>query len=357
MLIKSQEVFHMQIGEVIRKYRKERNLTQEEMANRLGVTAPAVNKWENANSLPDVLLLAPIARLLGISLDTLLSFREELTTEEIQRLVYEADEKLKSETYEEAFQWAKTILEQYPNCEELIWQLAVVFDARRIVAEDEIPDPEQYDDYIKNCYVRVLASENERTRSRAADALFGFYVRKEQYEKAEECLSYFSIQNPERKRKQADIYSKTGRIKEAYKTLEELLFSDYGMVCMVFHNLYMLAMQENDLEKAHMLVEKQRKLANVFDMGAYHEASCKLELATVEKDEDTVIEMMEEMLASIGKINDFRRSPLYEHMDFKDTREEFLTELRENLLACFQDEETYGFLKENKRWQELINRE
>jgi hypothetical protein len=44
-------------------------------------------------------------------------------------------------------------------------------------------------------------------------------------------------------------------------------------------------------------------------------------------------------------------------MDFKETREEFLAELRENLLACFRDEETYGFLKENKRWQELINRE
>lgn len=36
----------MNINEVIRKYRKERNMTQEEMANRLGVSAPAVNKWE-----------------------------------------------------------------------------------------------------------------------------------------------------------------------------------------------------------------------------------------------------------------------------------------------------------------------
>jgi tetratricopeptide (TPR) repeat protein len=286
----------------------------------------------------------------------LLSFREELTAEEIQRLVYEADERLKSETYEEAFQWAKTIIEQYPNCAELILQLAVVFDARRLFVADEIPDSEQYDDYIKNCYVRALASEDERTRSRAADSLFGFYARKEQYEKAEECLSYFSIQNPERKRKQADIYSKTGRIKEAYKTLEELLFSDYGMVSMVFHNVYMLAMQENNLEKAHMLVEKQRKLASIFDMGAYHEASCKLEIATVEKDEDIVIETMEEMLASIGKITDFRKSPLYEHMDFKETRDEFMTEIRENLLACFCDEETYGFLRENKRWQELMKR-
>lgn len=41
----------MKIGEIIRKYRKEKNLTQEEMANRLGVTAPAVNKWENGGSL------------------------------------------------------------------------------------------------------------------------------------------------------------------------------------------------------------------------------------------------------------------------------------------------------------------
>lgn len=41
----------MQIGEVIRKYRKEKNMTQEEMAERLGVTPPAVNKWEQGGSL------------------------------------------------------------------------------------------------------------------------------------------------------------------------------------------------------------------------------------------------------------------------------------------------------------------
>lgn len=41
----------MQIGETMRKYRKMRDMTQEEMANRLGVTPPAVNKWENGGSL------------------------------------------------------------------------------------------------------------------------------------------------------------------------------------------------------------------------------------------------------------------------------------------------------------------
>lgn len=63
----------MEIGSVIRKYRKEAWLTQEEMANRLGVTAPAVNKWENGDTKPDIDLLASIAKLFNISLDTLLS--------------------------------------------------------------------------------------------------------------------------------------------------------------------------------------------------------------------------------------------------------------------------------------------
>ena len=38
------------LGEIIRENRKRMGLTQEEMANRLGVTAPAVNKWENGVS-------------------------------------------------------------------------------------------------------------------------------------------------------------------------------------------------------------------------------------------------------------------------------------------------------------------
>ena len=40
----------MNIGNVIKKYRKESGFTQEELANRLGVTTPAVNKWENGVS-------------------------------------------------------------------------------------------------------------------------------------------------------------------------------------------------------------------------------------------------------------------------------------------------------------------
>ena len=321
----------MTIGKVIRKYRKLRNMTQEEMAGRLGVTAPAVNKWENEVSYPDIMMLAPIARLLGISLDTLLAFHEELTMEEITGLVSEADRRLKEEPYGEALRWAKEKLEQYPNCELLILNVAAIFDAWRTM--EDIPDGDQYDGYM----------------------LVSFYMRKKQYDKAEKYLDYFSIQNPERKRKQAQIYAETGRIKEAYKAYEELVFTDYQRTSMELQGIYMLAIWENDRKKAHMIADKQKELAKCFEMGKYYEISSGLDLATLEKDGDLVVALAKEMLSCVAQIGAFRKSPLYEHMDFKEVSGEFVGELKENLLKCFRDEESYGFLKDDERWQRLIN--
>lgn len=122
----------MDIGVVIKKYRKEAGMTQEEMANRLGVTTPAVNKWENSNSKPDIELLAPIARLLDISLDTLLSFHEKLSDTEIEEIIRKMDRMFSEEGYEKTYEWALRLIKEYPNCNMLIWQIAVMLDARRI---------------------------------------------------------------------------------------------------------------------------------------------------------------------------------------------------------------------------------
>lgn len=342
----------MQIGKTIRKYRKEKGMTQEEMANRLGVTTPAVNKWENENSYPDITLLAPIARLLDISLDILLSFHEELTKEEINDFVLEADQRFAASAYDEVFLWAKSIIEEYPNCLTLIWQLATILDARRLLME--ISDNADYDAYILKCYKRVLESEDETLRTSAADSLFAYYLRNEKYETAEEYLQYYSTQNPLRKLKQAAIYSKTNRISEAYKAYEELLFSGYQMLNMTFSHLYLLNLNEQNFDKAHLFTDKQQALAHLFEMGKYHEVSCKLDLATAEKDADTVLDTMEAMLLSLDDITSFINSPLYEHMEFKKADSNFSKQLKQNLLDCFQDKEIYGFLENDERWKQII---
>ncbi|MCI5945126.1 MAG: helix-turn-helix domain-containing protein [Eubacterium sp.] len=344
----------MQLGQVIRKYRKQKKLTQEEMAFRLGVTAPAVNKWERGVSLPDISLLAPIARLLEITTDDLLSFREKLTDEEINDIINQANHLLEEKSYEEVFDWAGKMLQQYPGCEKLIWQLAVILDAGRIIGD--VPDQDKYDDMICAWYEQALESKDETIRQGAADSLFGLYIRKNEFEKAEKYLSFFSLQNPERKRKQAQIYSEMNRISEAYQAYEELLFADYQMVSATIQGLFVLAIKEKNYEKAHFLADKLLELTKCFEMGQYREAASQLEIATIEKNRESLPDIMEQMLEHVDDINSFTRSPLYEHMKFKDLDETFLKELKNNLLKCFRDEETYGFLKNEERWERIRRR-
>ena len=73
----------MKLHDVIRTRRQTLGLTQEELARRLGVSAPAVNKWERSIHYPDITLLPSLARVLGVDLNTLLSFQEDMTEEEI----------------------------------------------------------------------------------------------------------------------------------------------------------------------------------------------------------------------------------------------------------------------------------
>ena len=71
------EVATMNIGNNIAVLRKKKGITQEELANELGVSAQAVSKWENNSSCPDVSLLTKIADYFGVSVDALLRAQED----------------------------------------------------------------------------------------------------------------------------------------------------------------------------------------------------------------------------------------------------------------------------------------
>ena len=60
------------MGQIIRRLRKERNLTQEELAEQLNISSQAVSKWENNTAMPDISQVVPLAKLFGVSTDFLL---------------------------------------------------------------------------------------------------------------------------------------------------------------------------------------------------------------------------------------------------------------------------------------------
>ena len=60
-------------GATIKKLREEKGLTQLQLAENLGVTAKAVSKWETAKGLPDISLVEPLSKTLGVSVMELMS--------------------------------------------------------------------------------------------------------------------------------------------------------------------------------------------------------------------------------------------------------------------------------------------
>ena len=68
----------MTIGKRIAALRREKNLKQDDLAQMLEVSPQAVSKWENDQTCPDISLLPKLARILGVSVDELLSGKQEL---------------------------------------------------------------------------------------------------------------------------------------------------------------------------------------------------------------------------------------------------------------------------------------
>lgn len=124
----------MNIGKQIKNYRKNASLTQEQVATYLGVSTPAVNKWEKGNTYPDISLLPALARLLKIDMNELFSFREELTETEIGLFVNELSE-ISLTNFTEAFEMGKSKIQEYPHCDLLIYSTATILNSTLLLSD------------------------------------------------------------------------------------------------------------------------------------------------------------------------------------------------------------------------------
>lgn len=108
----------------IQKFRKEKGLTQEQLAESLGVTFAAVSKWERGVATPDLDLIASMANLFGISVDTLIGFKLEDNT--LKKYTERVNELFAHDKYEEALSVCEEALFRYPNNYDVVHDTAVV---------------------------------------------------------------------------------------------------------------------------------------------------------------------------------------------------------------------------------------
>lgn len=213
----------MRINKIISEKRKALGLTQEQVANYLGVTAPAVNKWEKGTTYPDITLLPALARLLKTDLNTLLSFKDDLTPQEIAVFLNELNEIAEKDGFEKVWEAAMGKIREYPVCHELILYIACFLDGRLIFFQTDEQTEALYEKYralIEPLYERVLASDNPAVKNQAQSVLISRYMERKEYEKAESLLKELPEKNPVDKKqmRQGFIWNMAnGRKRPAWK--------------------------------------------------------------------------------------------------------------------------------------------
>ncbi|MDO5558931.1 MAG: helix-turn-helix transcriptional regulator [Oscillospiraceae bacterium] len=106
----------LKISENLIRLRKLRKVTQEQLADFLGVTKASVSKWETSQSYPDILLLPVIANYFDISVDELIGFQAQLTPAQINKQYVDMSDMFASLDYDEAYSNIRKLVKQYYAC-------------------------------------------------------------------------------------------------------------------------------------------------------------------------------------------------------------------------------------------------
>lgn len=339
----------MKIGKTIRHYRKQKNFTQEQIANYLGVTSTAVTKWESEASYPDITLLAPLARILGIDVDTLLSFREEMTDAEVNRITKELTENIMKDGYEAAYKEAEKWIKEYSGCNTLVYSLSQVLYLYLDIQPQAIQ--EKYEKQLLAWSESVMAGDHPQIAEAAAVTLFQNALKKKEFEKAESLLDHFKAPGIDARLLYANLYEAKGDTEKVYEMREQILYQNASNLVSSLDALCRIKCEEKDYEKAQVFAGLSAEIAEKMGLNSYVKRNAEFSIAVEQKDTQRAIALLQEMFPGIQNFH-VNQKNLYEHLKFKPKEEyDWMLNLTRTL---FRESEDLEFLRGEPEFQKLV---
>ncbi|MBR6808168.1 MAG: helix-turn-helix transcriptional regulator [Clostridia bacterium] len=160
-------------NEKIKKLRKYKDMTQEQLAEYMGVSPQAVSRWETGATCPDISALPQLAELFGVTVDELLGVDEKEKRREINAVITDAEDKInKTGDAEESIIKLREALKKYPNNERLLCSLMY---ALYVASEDEDLCKEYDAEIVSIAYRIQQHATDDDTRNDARSILFRHY--------------------------------------------------------------------------------------------------------------------------------------------------------------------------------------
>lgn len=179
----------MNIGTNIYNLRKEKKITQAQLAEKLGVSDQAISKWENNQCAPDVSLFPIIADFFGVSIDRLFGYHMNSYAEEVKAIMKAADDSM--DTYKEIDMISEG-LKKYPNSPDLKIYLACSLSMVNRMSDDENEKKDAVRKAIQLCTEVVDTCGDHKQVDRALHMLTRIYGEIGEYQKAFDAIAKLS---------------------------------------------------------------------------------------------------------------------------------------------------------------------
>ena len=141
----------LNLAENLIRLRREKEVTQEEVASFIGVTKASVSKWETKQSLPDILLLPVLASYYGVTVDELLGYKPQLGKEQIQKIYHDLAAEFAEKPFEEVMDASRKLVKKYYSCYSFLLQISILWLNHYTFAEDPKSQMGILDETVELC--------------------------------------------------------------------------------------------------------------------------------------------------------------------------------------------------------------
>lgn len=286
------------IAKVLVNLRKEKGITQDELANYIGVSKASVSKWETEQSYPDITFLPLLASYFNISIDDLIDYKPQMTKEDIRKLYRSLSVDFTSKPFDSVMEDCRKIIKKHYSCFPLLLQMGILM----INHVELLKEPQKSASLIEETralFIRV--KEESGDVSMTKQALFM------------EALCSLAAGDPNASLELLDgtiapampsesilasAYQMTGRTKEAKAVLQVGIYQNIVVLFNFFPAYLMLC--TDDSSKFDEVLQRAFDVAEAFDMRHLHPAVivglyiCAAQGYIAQKNHDKALDMLQQ---------------------------------------------------------------
>ncbi|EGT2203336.1 TPA: helix-turn-helix transcriptional regulator [Clostridioides difficile] len=345
--------------------RKEKGITQDELANYIGVSKASVSKWETGQSYPDITFLPQLATYFNITVDELICYEPQMMKEDINKLYNKLCKDFTAKPFDEVMIEIREIIKRYYSCFPLIFRMGLL-----IVNHYDIVDEKKRElliDEALEIFIRIQETCNDIDICRQAKNMEATcYILLNQPIQVIDLLqnSNFPMINESILLAQGQMMN--GQIDEARETFQ---LGAYQNLISLVQNLVGI-LQNADKLQMKEIERRILAISNIFELDTLSPATM-LSAYLTQTQINLIHEDNEGAIKSLRKYVDLATSDIYPITihgdDFFDKLDRWISEIgigitrddtivKAGIVAAIKNNPMFSVLSENKEYKFLIEK-